>query len=224
MSGTIEELIGTERGVGIPINIPQGTEVYPTEPGPQPGAIGGGGGITVKPWWEKFPSDVGGMISGTLATPIVSPIGLFKAPVKTVIKYGGGALLGFGGFLLGSLFGGGGQQQQQDITQIPTVTPTVTPIVIPTVIPTIEPTITPTIEPNIYAPGARDITQYMTTNTITHNIQETHTTTITPTKTITYTVTGASQEAEQKGGLDLFSLAIVGILGLVGFSMFKKGG
>ncbi|GAH08774.1 unnamed protein product, partial [marine sediment metagenome] len=41
---------------------------------------------------------------------------------------------------------------------------------------------------------------------------------------ITKTVTTAAQEATQEQGTDWITLAIIGILGLVGYSMFKKRG
>lgn len=160
----------------------------------------GGGGITVKPWWDIFPKDIPAAISRGLETPTLVPVG---AVSKTIFKLGAGGLLagGVGGFILGGLLGGGGQEQQQDITQEPTVIPTV----IPTVTPTIEPTITPEIVTDIYAPDARDIYAITHQNTITYNMQRTRTTTITP----TYTWTGAEQEAKQEKGTDWVIIAAI---------------
>lgn len=179
----------------------------------------GGGGITVRPWWDILPANIPAVISRGLETPIISPVG---AVSKTIFKIGGMAgFAALGGFILGGLFGGGGSQEQ-DITQEPEVT--VTPVVTPIVTPTIAPTITPDIDTDIYAPGAGDINVTTYQNTITYNMQRTYTKTITP--VITHTVTGASQEAKQEGGSNWIGIAIAAlaaILILPKFFKTKKG-
>lgn len=199
--------------VDLPIN-GNGLDVSPVP-------TGGGGFMTIKPWWEMLPGSIPEMITRTVETPIVSPIG---AVSKTIFKIGGMAgFTALGGFVLGSLLGGGGtQEQDQELIQAPDID--VEPDVDVGVDTTQVPSITPAIDTDIYAPEGRDVILNTTTNSIIYNIARTHTTTITPTKTVTITGATQAQEAKQEDGSSWITIAAV-VLGAVLFlpKILKKG-
>lgn len=209
---------------------------------------GGGGGITVRPWWDIFPKTPTEVVTRTLEEPVVSPVGGAAVVFKSITKQTGmrflpAVIAAGGGFLVGRLFGGGSQelQQQQDLTQTPEVTVTPDQPTDVTVDPTIKSLLDIISELKIKAGageidlgggtvtgdvGTTEVINITNTYPTSYNIQKTYTITkpVQITKTVTTTTAAQEQEATQEQGMDLVTLAVISILGLIGYSMFKKRG
>lgn len=212
---------------------------------------GGGGGITVRPWWDIFPKTPTEAVTRTLEEPVVTPAGGAAVVFKSITKQTGMRLLplaggAIGGFLFGRLFGGGGTQElQQELDQTLTQEPEVTVTPEMPVDVGVDPTIQTlldyitkqqlAIDAGEYDIGAGAVTGDIGTSTITNitntypthiNIQrtitETYPTQITVTKTITQAAQAASQEATQEQGTDWITLALIGIAGLIGWQFLKQ--
>lgn len=221
MAGTIEELIGTERMKGIsPFIQPKGNEViYPTEqPSQLPTSeIVPSGGLVMGA--TSFPTSIGEWWERSLLTPTLSPIGLVKAPMKTIIKYGGVGLGAIGGFILASLFGGG-QEQQQEITQAPDVDATQdTPVSVNPLMELLNKIFTAQTQKGgggdidiigDTTGGVGNVYQYEISQPYTYTYSPQTTTTITKPTQITKTVSIAGQEAKQEQGIGLLEIAILG--------------
>lgn len=206
---------------------------------------GGGGGITVRPWWDIFPKTPTEVVERTLAEPaVVAPAAVVS---KTILKLGGAGLLagGVGGFLFGRFFGGGGtqelqQEQEADLTQEPDVTVTPDLPVDVGVDPTVqqlldyitkqqlaikagEYDISGTVTGDVGTSEITNITNtYPTHINIQRTITETYPTQITVTKTITEAAIAQAQEATQEQGTDWITVVLIAVAGLIGYSFLKK--
>lgn len=228
-----------------PIKIPEPTGVFhgalyqppkptqPTQADIPDIPTGGGGGIVMT--GIHIPSSIEEAIESTTLTPAFGGAGAvtYKLGGRLLIP----AVVGAAGFLGGLLFGGSGSQEQdQDITQTPTVTPDQTTDVNPFTKQLLDilnsfrqnQTQTPDVGDiggggYTYVTGAVGSPQQMETI---YNITAPYTSSIMNTITKSYqsttTVTGATQEATQKQGLDLLTLAILGGVAFLVLGGVKK--